>query len=229
MAQIGPNANKTVTGHILCVLAPLSARRRRPFATGILTSASGLGLFAFAPLTQALLDRFGLKSTLRFLGGTVFATGIPALAYDPNVQENESNDAAIQMQEEKFNERTKPKMVDCSLWRVPTFTVFALAFVLDRFGQSPTRTHLVNYAEERGLSAGNSSRLLMYFGLTSSFIADEFHSYKPAFYLVSSILLACAALPCLIFCLKVNRQDEAEPQTIIPLENHGQTQYVSSC
>lgn len=118
--------------------------KRKPFATGILTSAAGMGLFVFAPLTESLLDRFGLEKTLRFLAGTVFVTGIPALAYDPNVQENESNNATIQLQQEKFDERTQTKLVDCSVWRVPTFTVFALTFALDRFGQSPTRIHLVS-------------------------------------------------------------------------------------
>ncbi|KAJ7385181.1 hypothetical protein OS493_017558 [Desmophyllum pertusum] len=36
--------------------------KRRPFATGILTSGNGIGLFVLAPLTQALLDNFGLDT-----------------------------------------------------------------------------------------------------------------------------------------------------------------------
>ena len=69
-----------------------------------------------------------------------------------------------------------------------------------------------------------------FFFFLAGFIADEFHSYKPAFYLVGSVLLASTALPFVILCVKVNRRDEREPQTLImPVENHGQIQYVSSC
>lgn len=118
--------------------------KRRPFATGILTSAAGLGLFVFAPLTQVLLDSFGLENTLRILAGIVFVIGIPAIAYDPNVQENEPNESTAQLEEEDCNERKKTRIVDCSVWTVPTFTVFALAFMMDRFGGSSVRVHLVS-------------------------------------------------------------------------------------
>ena len=119
--------------------------KRRPFATGLLTSGAGLGLFVFAPVVQALLDSFGLDNTFRFLAGIVFVSGIPALVYDPDVEEHDQHDSTLQLEEEDSHERGKAKIIDCSVWTVPAFTVFALAFVMDRFGGSITRVHLVSY------------------------------------------------------------------------------------
>ena len=119
--------------------------KRRPFATGILTSGAGLGLFVFAPITRALLDSFGLDNTFRFLAGIVFVGGIPALVYDPNVEEHDQHDSTSQSEEEDSHKRGKAKIVDCSVWTVPAFTVFALAFVMERFGSSITSVHLVSY------------------------------------------------------------------------------------
>ena len=123
--------------------------KRRPFATGIVTSGSGLGVFILAPVTRALLDNFGLDNTFRFLAGIAFVGGIPALAFDPNVeQDNNPNSFNSQLAEEcscKEVKKRKPKIVvDCSVWTVPAFTVFALALVMDRFGGSITRMHLVS-------------------------------------------------------------------------------------
>ncbi|KAL9954127.1 hypothetical protein ACROYT_G041625 [Oculina patagonica] len=143
--------------------------KRRPFATGILTSGAGLGLFVLAPITRVLLDNFGLDSTLRFLAGIVFLSGISALAYDPNVEENDHHGSTSQLEEEDSRERGKARIVDCSVWTVPTFTVFAFCLVMEQFGKSITSIHLVKYSEEQGISSENSSRLLMFFGLASCF------------------------------------------------------------
>ena len=118
--------------------------KRRPLATGILTSGAGLGLFALAPITQALLDNFGLDNTLRFLAGIVFVGGIPALTYDPNVEGDDQHDSNSQLEEADSHLRQKARIVDCSVWRVPTFIAFALAFVMDRFGSTIARVHLVS-------------------------------------------------------------------------------------
>ena len=108
--------------------------KRRPFATGILTSGAGLGLFVFAPVIQALLDSFGF----------VFVSGILALVYDPNVEEHDQHDSTSQSEEEDSHVRGKAKIVNCSVWMVPTFTVFALAYMMDSLGASITRIHLVS-------------------------------------------------------------------------------------
>jgi len=119
--------------------------KRRPFATGILTSGAGLGLFVLAPVVRALLDNFSLENTFRFLAGIAFVGGIPALTFDPNVEQDNPNNSNSQLEEEGSRKERKTKIiVDCSVWTVPAFTVFALALAMDRFGGAITRMHLVS-------------------------------------------------------------------------------------
>ena len=132
--------------------------KRRPFATGILTSGAGLGAFVLAPVTRALLDNFSLDNTFRFLAGIAFLGGISALAFDPNVEQDNPNSSNSQQEEEGSCKERKAKIiVDCSVWTLPAFTVFAFAFVMDRFGGSITRMHLVSklaYSRSRNAVKG---------------------------------------------------------------------------
>ena len=122
--------------------------KRKPLATGILSAGAGLGLFVLVPVIRAFLDSFGLDNTFRFLAGTVFVGGIPALLYNPNVEEDGSDpqDTSSQRGEEEsqLREQATCKIVDCSVWTVPAFTVFALGFMMDSLGASITRIHLVS-------------------------------------------------------------------------------------
>ena len=129
--------------------------KRQSFATGILTSGAGLGAFVLAPVTRALLDNFSLDNTFRFLAGIAFVGGIPALAFDPNVEQDNLNSSNSRLEEEvegSCKEKKAKVIVDCSVWTVPAFTVFALALVMDRFGGSITRMHLVSkLAADQGM------------------------------------------------------------------------------
>lgn len=51
--------------------------KRLALAMGIASSGTGIGAFVFAPLTQLLLDRFGLKITV--VSVTSRGEGSPAL------------------------------------------------------------------------------------------------------------------------------------------------------
>lgn len=141
--------------------------KRKPLATGILTAGGGLGLFIFAPLTQVFLDHFGLQNTFRILAGIVLLSGLCALTYDPCVEEIDSQNSGSEEREETPDTVRKVKRLDCSMWKVPTFTVFALASSMFFVGRPVSTIHLVKYAEEQGFSFARSSLLLMYLGLTS--------------------------------------------------------------
>jgi len=122
-------------------------QKRKPFATGILSAGASLGLFVLAPIIRAFLDSFGLDNTFRFLAGILFMGGIPALLYDPSVEEDgsESHDSSLQLEEtEDSQPREQSKIVDCSVWMVPAFTVFALGFMMNSLGASIPRIHLVS-------------------------------------------------------------------------------------
>ena len=121
--------------------------RQKPLATGLLTAGAGMGMFLIAPLIQTLLDNFGLHNTFRFLAGIVFVSGFSALMYDPNVEEIDPKDSAKLVLEDETDNDTggKMKIVDCSVWRVPTFTVFSLVFMLNCAGTYVPLIHLVSY------------------------------------------------------------------------------------
>ena len=120
--------------------------KQKPFATGILSAGAGIGLFVFAPLVQILLDTFSLENTLRLLAAFTFIGGIPALVYDPNVEEAEPQDTeTLELEDTNSVAGGKTKLVDCSVWRVPAFTVFALAVMMLTIGRSVCSIHLVSH------------------------------------------------------------------------------------
>jgi hypothetical protein len=51
--------------------------RHRGFAMGCILSGAGVGGLVMAPVLQVLLDRYGVRSTLRILAGWNFAVGVP--------------------------------------------------------------------------------------------------------------------------------------------------------
>ena len=103
-------------------------------------------MFTLAPLTQILLDNFGLDNTFRLLAGIAFVGGIPAVTYDPNVEETDPQDSeATESEDENSDAVRKVKLVDCSVWGVPTFSVFALAFMMNSIGRAVPTIHLVSY------------------------------------------------------------------------------------
>ena len=72
--------------------------------------------------------------------------GIPALVFDPSVEQDgsEPHDSTSRQEEEDSQLREQTKIVDCSVWTVPAFTVIALGFMMDSLGASIIRIHLVS-------------------------------------------------------------------------------------
>lgn len=118
--------------------------KKKPLATGIVTASSSLGLFIFAPLTQVFLDNYGLQNTFRIFSGIVLCSGICTVTYDPYVEETDTNDSGSKVKEQAVVVDGKRKFMDCSLWRVPTFTVFALAYAMYFTGKTVPNIHLVS-------------------------------------------------------------------------------------
>ena len=120
--------------------------KQKPFATGILSAGSGIGLFVFAPLVQVFLDNFSLENTLRLLAAVTFISGIPALVYDPNVEESDPQDPETSQLEDTNSVTVETtKIVDCSVWRVPAFTVFAFTIMMNTIGKAVCSIHLVSH------------------------------------------------------------------------------------
>ena len=127
-------------------------QKQKPLATGIVSAGAGLGLFIFAPLTQTLLDNFGLQNTFRILAAVVFVSGFPALAYVPDVKETDARDLdeVSKLQDENSEAGHKAKTADCSVWRVPTFTVFAWGIMMNCLGRTVPTVHVVSFSVTLG-------------------------------------------------------------------------------
>jgi MFS family permease len=66
---------------------------RRALATGVAVSGSGLGLFAFSPLTEYLIDKYGWQDTILIFGALSCHTFISALLFRSNdTQKLEKNE-----------------------------------------------------------------------------------------------------------------------------------------
>ena len=106
-----------------------------------------MGLFVFSPLTQTLLDNFGLENTFRALAGIVLVSGFLSLAYDHDVEETQGpqESATLELEDEESEKIGRKEFLDCSVWRVPTFTIYSLAFMLNCAGNYVPFVHLVSY------------------------------------------------------------------------------------
>lgn len=104
--------------------------KRRSFATGLVTAGAGLGIFALAPINQALIDAYGLGIAYRVLGFVILTNCCFALCYDPNIDEEHHNSQETLENPEEGSTQQDPqgcqKLIDFSVWKVPAFAVVAV-------------------------------------------------------------------------------------------------------
>ena len=104
-----------------------------------------MGLFAFGPLIQLLLDSFGLVRTYQVLATICLAISVMAFAFQPMMKECaslEKSKTEVAVEEE----RNAPSgTIDCSAWRLPAaFVVATLASVGVLFNVFVIYQHLVS-------------------------------------------------------------------------------------
>ena len=124
--------------------------KNRSIATGILASGTGLGVFAVAPILQALLDSFDWRNTYRITAGIFSVVCILCLTFDPAVAKKgeihaDGDDEELKMSDE-HNEgtiETPTKWMDFSVFKEKMFVVLTLSFTVAFFGHHTPRLHLV--------------------------------------------------------------------------------------
>ncbi|KAL9954143.1 hypothetical protein ACROYT_G041642 [Oculina patagonica] len=145
--------------------------KRRSFATGLVTAGAGLGIFALAPITQALIDAYGLSIAYRVLGFVILTNCLLALCYHPNIEEEHHNSQETLENPEKGTTEQDPqgcqKLIDFSVWKVPAFAVVAVCCAGVSIVIFTPQFHLVRHCEDLGIPADKSSKLLMIYGLSS--------------------------------------------------------------
>lgn len=126
--------------------------RRRSFATGVISSGPGIGMFMYGPLIQQLLALIGLHSTYRVLAGFSLLVCLLAGSFSPNVdEEKEEHKCRMETNQrdqdsnEKQTSFTWRRVLDCSAWKTPAFTVITIAYTVICLGDFVPLIHLVSY------------------------------------------------------------------------------------
>lgn len=125
--------------------------RRRSFATGVVSSGPGIGMFVYGPLIQKLLDWIGLQNTYRALTGFSLLVCLLAGTFSPNVEE-EKEEYKCQMETSQGeNDGSENKtsfswrnVLNCSAWKTPTFTIITISYTVIALGDYVPLTHLVS-------------------------------------------------------------------------------------
>ena len=131
--------------------------KKRSIATGIIASGTGLGVFAVAPILQALLDAYDWRITYRITAGIFSVVFLLCLTFDPSDVKKEERE---QMKEERRaeQEHEEVEMPDEQIWRTAekprkwlnfsifkekVFVVATLSFTVALLGHHIPRLHLV--------------------------------------------------------------------------------------
>jgi len=113
-------------------------RKRQNAAFGILISGYSIGMLTLGPLLQFLLDRFGLKTTLRIMAGSLFLPIL--LTFDTNVNDGRVTDV---QENNVFPER------NCMLklfviFKRPAYIIAIVTIFLQCFTANMATVHLVS-------------------------------------------------------------------------------------
>ena len=100
-------------------------KEKRALATGIASCGSGVGTFIFAPLSVALLESFGWKGSMWIIAGIVLNGVVCGATFRPMITKSTELD----------KEYKKPKLMDWSLLKNPSFMVFNFSSFLCLLGR----------------------------------------------------------------------------------------------
>lgn len=125
--------------------------RRRSFATGVVSSGPGIGMFVYGPLIQQLLVWIGLQNTYRALTGFSLLVCLLAGTFSPNVDEEKEEHKCRMETSQGENDSSENKtsfswrnVLNCSAWKTPTFTIITITFTVIALGDYVPLTHLVS-------------------------------------------------------------------------------------
>ncbi|KAL9954153.1 hypothetical protein ACROYT_G041654 [Oculina patagonica] len=157
------------------VITSLYFDNNRSIATGILASGTGLGVFAVAPILQALLDSFDWRKTYRITAGIFSIVCVLCLTFDPTVTkkgesqdtEGEKEELEYQAEQEERTVKIPNKWMDFSVFKEKMVVVLTLSFTVAFLGHHTPRLHLVKFSEDLHVSADAASRLFIYIGITT--------------------------------------------------------------
>ncbi|XP_033119944.1 monocarboxylate transporter 10-like, partial [Anneissia japonica] len=114
-------------------------KKKMGLVNGLVTTGSAIFTIVLPMVMRTIQDKYGLQRTLQFLGLLVSVLIPCACVYTPlNV-----NEQSTEISDSK-RPRTRRK-IDCTIWRVRDFLVWAIATPVSLFGYFVPFVHLVGF------------------------------------------------------------------------------------
>ncbi|ESP01706.1 hypothetical protein LOTGIDRAFT_238184 [Lottia gigantea] len=164
-------------GQALCYTASMVVtgyhfKEKSSMATGIVTSSSGLSLFVFPPLTQLLVDTYGLNGAFLILGAIGFHAAACGAVMRPSEYENKSFQCgkqsyrSSQMLNSTYKETTKVS----AMYHMKSvrFWIFLFSSACFCMALSTVYLYLPMFNSYHGTSKRNSALILSVAGITGT-------------------------------------------------------------
>lgn len=121
----------------------------RSVAVGILSSASSVGMFVMAQITEALLSKYGLRNALRGWALLFFLTAFLACSYDSRNHFENEYDKVLTMEE---NKKQPPSVVPSSVLRNSSFMIYLASLSLVFFAVLTPSIYMVRLQQKNSQS-----------------------------------------------------------------------------
>ena len=108
-------------------------KKKLSLATGIVALGESTGVFFTGPLLQFLLDSFGWRGTYRIMVVAFALVCLLGLTYNPNIQLQETTGHNIENKNENQDNERSSISLYCSVWKIPTFVVVTISFMVTAF------------------------------------------------------------------------------------------------
>lgn len=120
--------------------------KRQYLAIGLVSLGSSVGVLIFGPLTQFLLDVVGWRGVYRVTSSMFCLVCFCGASFsEPVDAESKTPGKGKAVIREADNGRKNRKLFDCSVFKVPRFTIVVTSLTLMCFGHYTPQLHLVSY------------------------------------------------------------------------------------
>ena len=115
-------------------------------AIGLVSLGSSVGILIFGPLTQFLLDVVGWRGVYRVTSSMFCLVCLCGASFsEPFDAESKSLGERKAVTREVDSGQKHHKLLDCSVFKVPRFTIVVASLTLMCFGHYTPQLHLVSY------------------------------------------------------------------------------------
>lgn len=161
--------------------------RRKGLAYGIMWAGTGVGGLTIPFILNALLSRFGFRTTLRIWAVALFIIGLPLVyAVRPRIPVSAS---------------TRPPRYSLSFLKFPSFWLLQIGFLVESLGYFIPSIYLPLFARSLGLSPSIGTLLVALLNAAGVFATIIFGMLVDRFHVTTVILLSTLGTTLSIFLL----------------------------